>query len=288
MNAKMITKIQFIIAVVLYGTIGMFLRFTTLPSAFVAMCRGLIGSTFIILYMKVKKIPFDWDPIKKNLFWLILSGMFLGLNWIFLFAAYDTTTVAIASLCNYTAPMIVLIVSPIVLKEKLEKKKLPFVFLAFLGIILVSGVLEGQKGNFLGITLGLIAALCFVGIVLSNKMMHDISVYEKAIIQLLTSSVTILPYVIFHDLKTPLIINTQSILIVLIVGIIHTGLAYCFYFNGLTTLSVQSVVILGYLEPVVSVLTSFFILHENISLLGWVGTILILSSVLTDIESKEG
>ena len=117
--------------------------------------------------------------------------------------------------------------------------------------------------------------------------MHGITAFEKAIIQLLLSSITILPYVIFHDLKTPLIINTQSIVIVLVLGIIHTGLAYCFYFNGLATLSVQSVVILGYLEPVVSVLTSFFILHEKISLLGWVGTFLILSSVFSDIDFKK-
>ena len=134
--------------------------------------------------------------------------------------------------------------------------------------------------------MGLLAAFCFVGIVLCNRKMKDISPFEKAIIQLLLSAITIFPYVIMHDLKMPLVIDTRGIIFVLILGIIHTGLAYVFYFNGLSSLPVQSVAILGYLEPVVSVLTSFFILHEPLSLLGWIGTMLVLSSVLSEIDIK--
>lgn len=286
LNRNSVNKIQFIIAVILYGTIGMFLRYASLPSATIAMCRGVIGTFFILLYMKLKGININKQSIKNNFKWLILSGILLGLNWIFLFVAYDVTTIAIASLCNYMAPIILLIITPLVLKEEINKKKLPYVFLAFIGIVLVSRILEGEKGNFLGITLGLIAALCFVGIVLCNKKMHDISPLEKASMQLIISAITILPYVLVHDLRTPLVIDNKSIFFVLMLGIIHTGLAYVFYFNGLGSLPVQSVVILGYLEPAISVLTSFFILHEELSFFGWIGTLLILSSVLSEIEFK--
>lgn len=70
--------------------------------------------------------------------------------------------------------------------------------------------------------------------------------------------------------------NIQTIIIILILGIVHTGFAYCLYFSGMVSLSVQSIAVLGYLEPVVSILCSVAILHEQMSISGWIGGILIL------------
>ena len=110
---------KFIIAVTLYGTIGLFLRQVSLPSEAVALCRGVIGSLFILLYLKLKGSGLNRTAIRSNLRWLLISGVCLGLNWIFLFAAYIHTTVAIASLCNYMAPIIVIAVAPIALRKNI-------------------------------------------------------------------------------------------------------------------------------------------------------------------------
>ena len=117
-----IERTKYIIAVVMYGTIGMFLRYVSLPSELVALCRGSIGSVFILLYLKSRGQGLDWEAIRANRFWLILSGISLGMNWIFLFAAYINTTVAVASLCNYMAPIIIVIIAPIILHESLNLK----------------------------------------------------------------------------------------------------------------------------------------------------------------------
>ena len=280
-------RIKFITALVLYGTIGLFLRHVSLPSEIVVLFRGIIGSAFILSYLKLTDRHINITAIKNNALWLILSGIFLGLNWGFLFAAYMHTTIAIASLCNYTAPLIVILIAPIVLHEPLNKKKLPCVAAAFIGIILVSGTWEGVSesvetaGNLSGILLGLASALCFVGIVICNRKIINISSFDKAVVQLAVSAMTILPYVLINN-RSAAALNwdMKSILIILTLGIVQTGIAYCFYFSGLGSLPVQTIAVLGYLEPVVSVICSSVFLHESMGITGWIGAILILGAAV--------
>lgn len=279
MNLAM-ERMKYIVAVCLYGTIGMFLRYVQFPSEVVALCRGSIGAVFILLYLKAQHKKLDRKAVRKNLFWLILSGICLGLNWVFLFAAYMKTTVAVASLCNYMAPIIVIILAPVVLHERTDWRKVPCVLAAFLGIILVSGVLNGGMTNGSGVLMGLLAAMGFVCVVICNRKIHDIPALDKAAVQLAVSAVTVLPYVIFKNWGTPMPVDLRSVLIVLLLGILHTGVCYCFYFSGMGSLPVQTVAILGYLEPVVSVFCSAVFLQETMSLGGWIGAVLILAAAV--------
>ena len=273
-------RLKYITAVVLYGTIGMFLRFVALPSEVVAMARGILGSAFIFLYLRVRGDRPDRAAIRRNLRLLLLSGFALGLNWIFLFAAYETTTLAVASLCNYMAPLIVILAAPLALKEKLNKKKLPCVAVALLGIVLVSGVADGGLGNPAGVALGLTAAGCFVCIVLCNRKLRGIRAMDRALVQLAVSAATILPYALVHNRGIHIQADLLSLLVVLMLGLLHTGVAYCLYFSGMASLPVQTVAVLGYLEPVVSVLCSAVFLHEAMGISGWIGAVLILGAAV--------
>lgn len=273
-------RIKFITAVVLYGTIGLFLRQVNIPSEIVVFCRGIIGSAFILVYLKLTDRHIDITAIKNNSRWLLLSGIFLGLNWGFLFAAYMHTTIAIASLCNYMAPLIIILIAPVVLHEPLNKKKLPCVAAAFIGIILVSGFWKGAVGKLSGVLLGLASAPCFVGIVICNRKISKISSFDKAVVQLAVSALTILPYALLKNYNAALPWNMKSILFIFILGIVHTGIAYCFYFSGLGSLHVQTIAVLGYLEPVVSVFCSAFFLNESMSVAGWIGAVLILGAAV--------
>lgn len=240
-------RFKYVLAVVLYGTIGMLLRYVSAPSELVAMCRGLLGSGFILLVLRLQGRRLDWEAIRRNRKWLLVAGVSLGLNWIFLFAAYMQTTVAIASLCNYMAPLIVILIAPLALRERLDKRKMPCVAAAFLGIILVSGVWNGGAGSLSGVIMGLLAAVCFVVIVICNRKLRDIPALDRSVVQLALSALTILPYVLFHNRGVVLTLDARSVLIILTLGVLHTGLAYCWYFSGMGSLPVQTVAILGYL-----------------------------------------
>ena len=271
-------RAKYILAVALYGTIGMFLRYVHLPSELVAMCRGAIGSLFILAVLRVRRLRPDREAIRRNLKPLLISGVCLGLNWIFLFEAYIETTVAIASLCNYMAPLIVILLAPPILRERLDRRKLPCVAAAMLGIVLVSGVIGGSGANLPGVLLGLAAAFCFVIIVLCNRKMTGLAALDKSVVQLALSALTILPYFLLHNRGQALQADARSIGIVLMLGVLHTGFAYCLYFSGMATLPVQTVALLGYLEPVISVLCSAFFLGEPMTWMGWAGAALIIGA----------
>ncbi len=273
-------RIKYILAVVLYGTIGLFLRFVGLPSEIAALCRGVLGSLFIWLFLRIRGRRPDRGAIRANRKWLLIGGIALGLNWIFLFAAYIETTVAIASLCNYMAPLIVVLIAPAVLGEPFDGRKLLCASAAFAGIVLVSGVWKGSVGSVTGLVMGIIAAASFVVIVISNRRLKDISAYDRSVVQLAVSAATILPYVLLNNIGKPLALDLRSVLIVLMLGVVHTGIAYCLYFSGMGSLPVQAVAILGYLEPVVAVLCSAFFLHEAMDLAGWIGAALIIGAAV--------
>ena len=272
-------KAKYILSVIIYGTIGYILHFINLPSEIVVLGRGVIGSIFIYLYLRFTRQKMEVEAIKKNLKYLIPSGIALGLNWVFLFASYRVSTVALGSLCNYMAPIILIVISPIVFKEEIVFKKVICVIVAFIGIVLVSGILESDVVvNVEGIVLGLLAAVCFVLIIIFNKRLRGVPVYDKVIVQLATSAITVLPYAIFNNINTHLIFDTRSVLLIILLGVVHTGLAYCLYFGSINNIPVQSVAILGYIEPVCGILTSVLLLHEPISFLGIIGGVLIIVS----------
>lgn len=271
--------LRYLLAVIIYGTIGFFLHYVNASSEFVVLCRGTIGSLFIGLIMIVTKNLPNIKAIKKNIIPIVISGIALGLNWVFLFEGYRYG-VAIASLCNYVAPIIVVIISSFFLKEKLTKAQIACVIAAFVGIVLISGIFDETSGvDYRCVMYGLLAAIGFVVLVLCNKRIRDIKPLDKTVAQLFVSALTVLPYVIIKD-SFPKGLDLRSQLILLCLGIIHTGIAYIFYFNSIDTLPASKVAIFGYIEPVLSVLTGALIFNEKLSLLGILGAIMILLSAL--------
>ena len=272
-------KLKYIVAVLIYGSIGYILHFVNLPSEIVVLARGVIGSLFIFVFLKVTKRSIDIKAIKKNLKYLIISGVSLGLNWVCLFASYRVGTVAVGSLCNYMAPIILVMLSPFLYNEKISFKKALCIVGALIGIILVSGILEiNSEVNIACVLLGLGAAVGFVLIIIYNRKLQDISVYDKVIVQLGISALTVLPYAIINNVGTKIVFDRQSLVLLIVLGIVHTGIAYCLYFGSINEIPTQTLAIFGYIEPVASVLSSALLLHEPISTFGIVGAVLILLS----------
>ena len=271
-------KLMYITAVVLFGTIGMFLRFIGLPGEVVAMCRGFLGSGFIGLLYLIKGRRMNKEAIAKNRKRLILSGVFLGINWIFLFAAYSTTSVAVASLCNYMAPVVIIALAPALYGDKWSIPRALCVAGAVLGIILVSGVITAENVNLPGIFLGLGAAAAFVGLVICNRGMDGMEAFDRVFFQLLISALTILPYVLIVNRGKSIHADGISIGLTLMLGIVHTGIAYCFYLIPMADLPVQSFALLGYIEPVVSVICSALFLREPLGIAGLIGAVLVIGS----------
>ena len=244
------------LSMVIFGTIGIFRRYIPLPSSLVAMTRGLTGMLFLLLVMVLRKRGMNRTAVRRKLGLLCLSGAAIGVNWILLFEAYNYTSVATATLCYYLAPMFVILASPLVVGERLTAKKLICVLTALLGMVFVSGVLEsgGGSSDLKGVLLGLGAAVLYASVVLMNKQLGDVPAYDRTIVQLGSSAAVLLPYVLLTEDMGALTFTPNTIGLLLVVGIVHTGIAYALYFGSLMHLKAQTAAILSYIDPVVAVL----------------------------------
>ena len=277
------------LSMVIFGTIGIFRRYIPLPSSLVAMTRGLTGMLFLLLVMLLRKRGMNRAAVRRKLGMLCLSGAAIGVNWILLFEAYNYTSVATATLCYYLAPMFVILASPLVVGERLTAKKLICVLAALLGMVFVSGVLEagGGSSDLKGVLLGLGAAVLYASVVLMNKQLGDVPAWDRTIVQLGSSAAVLLPYVLLTEDMGALTFTPNTIGLLLVVGIVHTGIAYALYFGSLMQLKAQTAAILSYIDPVVAVLLSALVLREHMSLLSGLGAVLVLgAAVVSELPSR--
>jgi len=277
------SKLLLIASMLIFGTIGIFRKYIPLSSSLLAIIRGLLGSLFLLLVLKLQKNSLSKESIKKNLKYLLISGALIGINWMLLFEAYNYTSVAVATLCYYMAPVFVILLSPFLLKEKLPISKIKYIALSVIGMVLVSGVLENGVENISeikGIIFGLSAALCYGIVVILNKKIKNINAYDKTIVQLSTASVVLIPYTLLTE-KIDFSLFTPSVTaLVLIVGIIHTGIAYALYFGSMDKLKARTIAVFSYIDPVISVILSALLLKESIGFIQYIGAILVLGSAL--------
>ena len=292
MTRENLSKLKIAVSMFLFGTIGIFVRHIGLPSSVIALARGIVGMAFLVLVLAVRRSSLDWKAVRQNLLWLLLSGAALGFNWILLFESYRYTSVAISTLCYYMAPILVILVSPVLLKEALSKKKLLCVLAALAGMVCISGVLRSgipSAGELRGILLGLAAAVLYACVVLLNKQIHDIGAYDKTILQLGISAVTLLPYCLLTVEPASVQPDAVALAMLLLVGVVHTGVTYLLYFGALDYISGQTAAIMSYVDPVVAVLASGLVLREPMAMSEGIGAVLILGAALiseTDLKRK--
>lgn len=268
-------------ATTLFGTIGLFRRAIPLSSSVIACVRGFVGAAFLMLFLLLRGKRLSKEAIKANAKLLALSGTAIGLNWVLLFEAYNYTSVAIATLCYYMAPIIVILVSPMLLHETLTKKKLFCVFTALLGMVFVSGVLNGEsRWNVRGILFGLGAAALYASVMLLNQKLGDIGTYDKTVTQLTVAAVVLVPYLALTEDFSGIVLTTRTVLLLLVIGVIHTGVAYALYFGSMGALRVQTVAIFSYIDPVVAISLSALFLREPLGASGIIGAVLILGATL--------
>lgn len=282
-------KLFLILSMVIWGSIGIFRRYIPLGSAPLAMARGVTGTVFLLVLLAVKGQKLSVEAVKRNGVLLLVSGAFIGINWILLFEAYNYTTVAIATLCYYMAPILVILVSPIVLREHLGRKKIVCVIIALIGMICISGILDSaeETGELKGILFGLGAAVFYASVILMNKKIHDISAYDKTIIQMGSAALVLLPYVLLTGQLNGITLDGMAIAMILVVGVVHTGIAYALYFGSMDKIPAQTVALFSYIDPVVAILLSAFLLSEKMGVYEMIGTICVLgATIISELPDK--
>lgn len=278
MKKEVSPKIIYSLSMMIFGTLGLFTRHISLHSGELALYRAILALLFIVIYLLTIKQKIDFESIKKEIPLLLLSGIALGMNWVLLFEAYRYTTISIATLSYYFAPVIVTIVCPFLFHEELTKKQIICFCMSTLGLIMIIGCdkLQDGQSQLLGILFGLGAAVFYAGVVILNKTIKNVAGIQRTFLQFLSSLVILIPYVLLTENIQITDLDQIGWICLVIVGIIHTGFTYCLYFSSLKELTGQEASLLSYIDPLMAVFVSVCILGESMSFIQMLGGILIL------------
>ncbi|MBQ8203527.1 MAG: EamA family transporter [Clostridia bacterium] len=289
MKRSVNSKFTFAISMAVFGTIGVFVRYIPLPSGEIALYRALLALVIVGAYLLISKQRMALYEAKKEIALLLLSGAAMGFNWIFLFEAYKYTTVSVATLSYYFAPVIVTVLSPILFKEKMTlKKAICFVF-SSVGLVLLTGIgnMSGQESNLKGIGFGIGAACLYATVMLLNKAIKGISGIYRTFLQFASAAAVLIPYVLLSEGINIISLRTDGLICLLTVGVIHTGITYLLYFSSLKEIEGQQAAVLSYIDPLIAVVVSVFILKEEITAVQIIGGALILIfTLLNEISFK--
>ena len=274
-------KLMLIVSMFIFGTIGLFVRNIPVSSGELALYRAVLAALLIGCYLLLSKQSIPFAQIKKELPLLLLSGIAMAFNWILLFQAYKYTTVSVATLSYYFAPVIVTLVCPVLFREKLTPKQILCFVMSTLGLVMITGIGDMGGGNdFVGILFGLGAAAFYATVVLVNKFIKNVEGIHRTFLQFLSAIVILIPYVLLTSGVTVGSLNGTGWVNLLIVGLIHPGVTYCMYFSALKDLPGQKAAILSYIDPLVAVVISVAVLGETMTLWQGIGGILILGFTL--------
>jgi RarD protein len=278
-----------ILSMAIFGTIGIFVKYISMPSGIIATVRGIIGAMVILAVMLFTGYKIETKTVLKKLPVLLASGVAIGFNWILLFEAYRHTGIPVATVCYYTAPIFVMVASPLIFKDKLNPKQIVCVAIALAGVAAVSGVLQANTTKLFGVLLGIGAAILYASVMIMNKFMGEVPDYERTVIQLATAGIIVLPYALITGGNV--VFNVKSTILLLVVGVVHTGFAYLLYFGAIKKLKSQTVAILSYIDPASAIILSSIVFMQLPTLYEFIGVVLIMGAAFlseTGKRSKTG
>ncbi len=267
--------LKYLAALLMFGTNGIVASFIDLNSYEIVLARLLIGTTLLIVVFVLSRQKVQLFKAKKQMIFLAVSGIAMGASWMFLYEAYQQIGVSIASLAYYCGPVIVMIASPVLFRERLTWAKAAGFVTVLAGMVCVNAKALCEGKTYWGLFCGAMSALMYAAMVICNKKAEKITGLENSVWQLLAALMTV---TVFVGVKQgfALHISSKDWIPILILGTVNTGVGCYLYFSSIGNLPVQTVAVCGYLEPLSAVLFSVIFLHENMSAIQIAGAVMIL------------
>lgn len=278
---------KYIVGLLLFGSNGVVASFIDLPSHYIVLWRSILGGLMLTGLFFLTGNRITCHRHKKDLLFVILSGAAMAADWLLLFEAYSRIGVSLGMIINYCGPVVVILFSAFIFKEKITVKTIFALGFALSGAILISWQGANSGIDKLGLILAALSAFAYAAMVIFNKLSKEIKGTENATIQLLSTMVIVTVYVTLkHGLH--FVIPSKSIFPVLWIGLLNTGLGCYFYFSSLSSLPAQTVAVFGYLEPLSAVFFSVLILQERMLLLQIIGsTLILIGTILLNIRTHK-
>jgi drug/metabolite transporter (DMT)-like permease len=278
--------LKIVAAALIWGSVGVIVRTIDLPVPVLTLYRVFFASVTIYAYIMLTRQT-SILKVGGNIYRLILMGVLLTINWISFFYAVKLTTIANATLLTYTAPILVAVLSPYFLKERIERITIITLALSVAGAALItwpSSMGIGSK-DIAGFLWAGLSALTYAGLViLAKPMTARANVVAIIFYEEITCTILLLPSLFVYHAQT----NLTSILLLFVLGAIQTALAAGLYLSGLRNVKAQHVGVFTYLDPVSAVILAAVFLNEIPNIATIIGGLLIvLSGLILVIVKRE-
>lgn len=270
-----INLIMYLLALVIMGSNGIVASFIKLTSIEIVLLRTIIGSIVMIIICIIHKEKFICFRDRKDMIYLLCSGITLGAGWLFLFEGYRQVGVSISTLLYYCGPMITMLLSPLFFKEKLTKVNIIGAVVVFIGIILLNGKLVGDPTKIYGLFCGAMSGLLYAVMVIFNKKVKSATGIENTTCQLVVSFILVFIFMMLTG-GIHISINGGEWIPILWIGIINTGLSCLLYYSAIPKLPVATVAICSYMDPVSAVIMSSMFLKETLTIVQIIGVVLVV------------
>lgn len=272
-------RLKLFCVMLLWGSIGVFTRHIDISPILLAFLRAIIAIPVLYIFHRIYKNNHTYSF--RRLIPFAVSGSILGLAWICLFTAFKSTSISIAILAYNMCPVYVLILAPLILKERLRKIQSIAVIVAFLGLFIIVGTaVRTADFNLIGLGFGILSGLLYACLVILNRRV--VTQYDSStvtLIQMCSAAIVLLPFVIIEDkIGSICQLDWFSVTLILMLGLIHTGVAYQLYFSTYKKLSAVTIVSFSYFEPVFSIVLSVALLGESLLVNQAIGGFLILGA----------
>lgn len=268
------------IAMIIFGSADFFLADIGLPAAVISCVRAVVGMAFLAVVLGFYKNRSGFAAFKKNWFAIVLAGMALAFNWIFLLEAHQRTAGSVVTVCYYLAPVMVLLIAPLFLREKVTLLGVACTLGAYAGAVLLSGALGSEYPEIIGVMYALIGAVLFCAVIIINKKIGSITCLDNAFYQFAVASVVSVAYAIVTLQGVSVSVNIHTVWKLLVVSILHTAVAYSLVFSAVKKLSAQSWAQMSFLELPAAVGLRYLMYKQSLTHIEILGVVLIIVFVI--------
>ena len=251
-----------------------------LPSPIFVFFRVVISSAILYIILR-KKHSLSYRYFLNP--FIIISGILLAANWVFLFYAVSLIPISEAIIFYYFGPVIAILLSPLV-RERINSSNLINVILSFAGILIMSAgtIYLNPLGLLSAILSGITYGLLSITSKHSSKYLTPINL---VFFQVLISSIILFPFVLLIKYS----FSVNDVFIAIFSAVIQTVLALFLWYDSMKNLNVQIVSIISYLDPVFAIIFALAFLRQIPTIYTIVGgTLLIGSGLLTTIIALKG
>ena len=269
------------VSYLLVGLSGTLVTWATAPSSLMLVLRYAIAALLLgVVFARRRRVAALLAPG----LWLrlLLMGAFDAGAVLLYFVAIRETGVAAATFLLFAQPVWIALLAPRFLGTATEGAVFGAIGLALAGLVVIlvpalSG--GGVHASALGLLAGLASGLSYAGFTLVTKgLMGRLDSGTLVLTECTLDALFLLPLALWQTLGTGYSLTTHDLLVVLVLGVVCTAIAYALWMEGTNRVRVQHSAVLGFLTPVSAPVYALILLDQTVTAWTVAGGALILAA----------